>query len=333
MKLFWRENTPLIFIQLCQFVIILVVYWLDGYRSIETALYAIFLGFFLLCCYLTYNYFHHRSMYTRLNTPLKSLDDSLQRPGSSPMSQALEDLLRDQYKHYQKQIKALERQQLQHMTYMEQWVHQMKTPLSVIELTAQNLDEPDSSNIREETERMKTGLNTILYMARLRSIERDFHIKPVKLSNIVNDVNREHRRFYIRNNVFPKLQETRSDITVESDEKWLHFILTQLIQNAVKYSAGKSNHIIISIYEQDRKAVLEVRDFGVGIPEADKRRVFDPFFTGENGRKFRESTGMGLYLTKEAADQLGHTMEFESEVQQGTTFRVFFSPEQNLTTM
>ena len=88
---------------------------------------------------------------------------------------------------------------------MDQWVHQMKTPLSVIELTAQNLDEPDSSSIREETERMKRGLNTVLYMARLRTIEQDFHIKPVTLSN-VNEVNGENKRFYIRNQVYPKLK-------------------------------------------------------------------------------------------------------------------------------
>ena len=74
---------------------------------------------------------------------------------------------------------------------MDQWVHQMKTPLSVIELIAQDLDEPDSSNIREETDRMKTGLNTILYMARFRTIEQDFHIKPVELAKLVSEVNHE----------------------------------------------------------------------------------------------------------------------------------------------
>ncbi len=72
-------------------------------------------------------------------------------------------------------------------------------------------------------------------------------------------------------------------------------------------------------------------DFGVGIPKTDKRRVFDPFYTGENGRKFRESTGMGLYLTKEAALHLGHRIELDSVVGEGTTFRIIFSPTQNLT--
>lgn len=70
--------------------------------------------------------------------------------------------------------------------------------------------------------------------------------------------------------------------------------------------------------------MLEVKDFGVGIPEADKRRIFDAFYTGENGRKFRESTGMGLYLIKESVEYLHHRIEFESRVGEGTTFRILF---------
>lgn len=331
MKLFWREHALLIGVQAVQFTVMLAIFWLDGYRATGPALYAAFLGFFFLGCYLSYIYLSRRPFYERLSRPLESLDDSLRQTAAGPLSSALDRLLRDQYKLYQQRIKSLENQQRQHLTFMEQWVHQMKTPLSVIELTAQGLDEPDSSSIREETDRMKTGLNTILYMARLRSIERDFHIKPVSLSKIASEVNGEHKRFYIRNQVYPKLQEERPGITVESDEKWLVFILTQLIHNAVKYSRGRSRHIVISIYERGREAVLEVKDFGVGIPDADKRRIFDPFFTGENGRAFRESTGMGLYLTKEAAEHLGHRIEFESQVSRGTTFRVIFSAAQNLT--
>ncbi|XEC96021.1 sensor histidine kinase [Paenibacillus tarimensis] len=330
MKLFLREHALLVAVQAVQFFVVLSIYWLDGYRSILPALYAAFLGFFFLACYLSYHYVSRRRFYKRLGKPLDSLDDSLQRTERAPVSAALDQLLRDQYRFYKNQIKTLEHQQEQHLKFMDQWVHQMKTPLSVIELTAQNLDEPDSSNIREETNRMKTGLNTILYMARLRSIEQDFHIKPVLLSKIVHEVNRENKRFYIRNKVFPKLVEEKEGITVETDEKWLFFMLSQLIHNAVKYSSGKSSSIIVSVCEKAGEAVLDVRDFGVGIPETDKRRVFDPFYTGENGRIFRESTGMGLYLTKEAALYLGHRIELDSEVGRGTAIRLIFPRTQNL---
>ena len=330
MKLFFKEHFLLILIQFIQFSLIFSIYWLDGYRQLKPALYGIFLGFFVLGCYLFYQYYSHRQFYSRLSQPLESLDESFQGTEQTPVSEALKVLLKEQYRHYQRQIKKLESAQEEHLKFMDHWVHQMKTPLSVIELSAQNLDEPDSSNIREELDRMKTGLNTVLYMARLRSIEQDFHIKPVHLSKIIHEVNGEYKRFYIRNKVYPKLQ-IEKELTVESDEKWIFFMLTQLINNAVKYSAGKSNHILLFLYEKENEAVLEVTDHGVGIPNTDVKRVFTPFFTGENGRKFRESTGMGLSLTKEAAEHLGHRIEFDSTVGEGTTFRIIFSETQNLT--
>jgi two-component system, OmpR family, sensor histidine kinase YxdK len=333
MKLFLKEHALLIGVQTVQWVTMLLILWLDGYPNMKITLYTAFLGFFFLSCYLFYHYYRHRKFYQRLSTPLASLDDSFQQTDQAPVSEALDQLLKEQYKFYQSQLKALEHQQGEHLKFMDQWVHQMKTPLSVIELTAQTLDEPDSSNIREETERMKTGLNTILYMARLRSIEKDFQFKPVVLSNIVHEVNKENKRFYIRNQVYPKLKIDREDITVETDEKWLFFMLSQLIHNAVKYSAGRSSQINIAIYENAGDAIIEVTDFGVGIPASDQKRVFDAFFTGENGRAFRESTGMGLYLTKEVGDRLGHRIELESHVGKGSVFRIIFEEAQNLTTV
>jgi signal transduction histidine kinase len=333
MRLFFKEHLLLIAVQVMQLVVVLSIYWLGGSRDIKLALYAFFLGIFFFGCYLFYHYISRQKYYNRLSNPLETLDDSFQKTGDTPVAAALDTLLGEQYKLYQNQIIWLEQQQKEHLTFIDQWVHQMKTPLSVIELTAQTLDEPDSSSLREETERMKIGLHTILYMARLRSIEQDFHIKPVLLSNIVNEVNGDNKRFYIRNQVYPRLEIEKEGITVETDEKWLFFILSQLIHNAVKYTDGRSKTIIISIFEKENEAILEVTDFGVGIPEEDKRRVFDPFYTGENGRKFRESTGVGLYLTRVAAEHLGHRIEMKSSVGVGSTFRIVFTATQNLTSV
>ncbi|MFP9129579.1 sensor histidine kinase [Niallia sp. BSM11] len=333
MRLFLKEHTLLIFVQAVQMLLFLSIFWFDGYRDIKLFAYAVFLNFFILVSYFLYYYLSRQEMYKRLNQPLETLDDSYQKTDDAPISKAFDELMRTQYKLFQNQLKLVEKEQEEHRKFMDQWVHQMKTPLSVIELTAQNLDEPESSSIREETEVMKTGLNTVLYIARLKTIEQDFHIKPVNLAKLIDEVNGENKRFYIRNKVYPKLEVQKPGMTVETDEKWLFFILTQLISNAVKYSSGISNRIVISIYEREKQAILEVKDFGIGIPESDKKRIFDPFFTGENGRRFRESTGMGLYLTKETLNILGHQIEMESASGKGTTFRIVFSDTQNLTSL
>src|SRR5690625_5853908 len=108
-------------------------------------------------------------------------------------------------------------------------------------------------------------------MARLRTIEEDFQIQPVQLETLVHEVNQENKWFYIRNHVYPHSDVQTAGVTVETDEKWLFFILDQLLQNAVKYSTGKSQRVDLSIYKNQDTAVLEVKDYGVGIPRHDQR--------------------------------------------------------------
>jgi two-component system, OmpR family, sensor histidine kinase YxdK len=333
MKLFLREHVLLIVVQLCQCAIVPVLFWLDGYRGAGVSVYAFFLTLILTTAYLIYRYLSRRSFYQRLQNPLATLDESLETTARAPISEALDQLLTSQYRLYQEELRKGEERQEEHVLFMDRWVHQMKTPLSVIELSAQTLDEPESSSIREETDRMRDGLNTVLYLARLRTITEDFHIKPVALSKLIHEVNQENKRYYIRNEVYPQLKEESEGAMAETDEKWLFFMLSQLVHNAVKYSAGKSNHILLSLYERAGELVLEVKDFGIGIPVVDRKRIFNKFYTGENGRAYRESTGMGLYLVKEVADILEHRLEMDSIVGEGTTFRIVFSKTQNLTVM
>ncbi|WP_138419711.1 sensor histidine kinase [Aquibacillus sediminis] len=333
MKLFLREHLLLIVIQVIQCVTIPILFWLDGYRGIGVSIYAIFLSLLLLTAFLIYKYSTRKNFYQRLQKPIETQEESLEITERAPVSEALNQLLSSQYRSYQEELQKAEDRQDEHLLFMDRWVHQMKTPLSVIELTAQSLDEPESSSIREETDRIRSGLHTILYMARLRTIAEDFHIKPITLSKLIRDVNQDNKRFYIRNEVYPQLKEENPRILVETDEKWLFFLLTQLVHNAVTYSAGRTNRLYISIYERAGEAVLEVKDFGIGIPVVDQKRVFNKFYTGENGRNYRESTGMGLYLVQEIAERLEHRLELESKVGEGTTVRVIFSETQNLTSM
>ncbi|SEO23924.1 Signal transduction histidine kinase [Terribacillus saccharophilus] len=333
MKLFLREHVLLIMIQLFQCAMVPILFWLDGYRDVGVSVYAFFLTVVLITAFLCYRYFSRRNFYNRLQHSLTSLDQSLETTERAPISEALDHLLAAQFRLYQEELLKGEDKQDEHLLFMDRWVHQMKTPLSVIELTAQALDEPESSSIREETDRMREGLNTVLYLARLRTITEDFHIKPVVLSKLIHEVNQENKRFYIRYEVFPVLKEEKAGAIVETDEKWLFFLLAQLVHNAVKYSAGKSNQLVLSLYERSGELVLEVKDFGVGVPVVDRKRIFNKFYTGENGRKYRESTGMGLYLVKEVADKLEHGLEMDSTVGEGTTFRIIFSKTQNLTSM
>lgn len=324
MRLFIRDHLPLILIQIIQLMLVLLIYWLDGYRNAPTAFYSIFVGLFLLSLYLIYRYMSHRAMYRRLSEPLQTLDESIQSIGYAPMSEAVQVLLEIQYRHYQTQLKAGEKKREDHLTFINQWVHQMKTPLAVIHLIAQDEEDDRFASIREEADRMEKGLETVLYAARLDVFEHDFRVEQVSLKRIAQQSVHENKRAFIRNKVYPELIMDQ-EFTVESDAKWLLFVLGQLVTNAIKYSAGNQLKVTISAWRDNEEIILEVRDRGIGIPKQDLKRVFQPFFTGENGRINRESTGMGLYLAEQFCRRLGHRIELESEPGKGTAVRLAFA--------
>src|SRR5699024_11068896 len=144
--------------------------------------------------------------YNRLSQPFTTMDAVYEVNAQTPVYQALSRLLTTSHALYQDEESIQAKKQEEHRVFMDLWVHQMKTPLSVIELTAGELDEPYSSDIRDETERLKNGLNTVLYMARLRSIQQDFNVKTVNLKTFIQQVNQENKRFFIRNRVYPKVE-------------------------------------------------------------------------------------------------------------------------------
>ncbi|MUT66997.1 sensor histidine kinase [Paenibacillus sp. NEAU-GSW1] len=328
MKLFWREQALLIFIYLVQIAIITLVYWLDGFRTANTAIYAALLSGSILALYLAYRYITNRSFYRRLSQPSASLEPL--KSGASeyaiqhtPLAEALQELERHQYRAYQTELLRHQHKNEEHTQFMNQWVHQMKTPIAVMHLLIQDEDDSRSSAIGDELDRLRKGLETVLYTSRLERFEHDLHVESLSLEELVRRTVSSQKRLFIRNSVFPEIAIDAS-IRVVSDDKWLSFVLVQLITNAVRYSAGKGRKISFEGYELEGKAVLSIRDEGIGIPSSDLPKVFDAYFTGENGRKYDESTGMGLYLVRQICEKLNHHAELQSAVGEGTTVTLTF---------
>ncbi|MED3552507.1 sensor histidine kinase [Cytobacillus praedii] len=325
MKLFFREQMPLIFIYFLQLFLIFLVYWLDGYRNMAVSVYAAILSTCLLSGYLIYRYIRNKGFYQRLEKPLTSIEDLSNEPqgAGSPLAEGLQQLLKNQYSHYKKDLHKYKYKLEDHIQFINQWVHQMKTPISVIHLMIQEEDEPKFKAIGDEIDRLKKGLELVLYSARLETFERDFYVETLRLESIVRSVTSSQKRLFIRKRIFPSIQIDTHSIIV-SDEKWLSFVLTQLITNAIRYTVEENRKVFFRGYKQGKNSILEIQDEGVGIPCSDIPRVFDPYFTGGNGRNFQESTGMGLYLAKQICEKLGHQIEIESKVNHGTTVRIIF---------
>lgn len=323
MKLFLREQLPLFFTYLLQLFIVLFVFWIDGYQNFSIILYAVILSGCILIGYLIYRYLTHRTFYNRLEKPREPLEEFSHDGSGAPLAKSLQELLQNQHRQYRSDIHNYQQKLKDHIQFINQWVHQMKTPLSVIHLMIQNEDEPRFAAIADELDRMKKGLEMVLYTARLDEFEHDFYVETLPLEQVVRTVTSSQKRLFIRKRVFPMV-EIKKEITITSDEKWLTFAIMQIITNAVRYTNAENKKIYIRGYKRGMNVVLEIEDEGVGIATSDLPRVFDPYFTGENGRHFQESTGMGLYLVKQICDKLGHRVEIESIVNQGTTVRILF---------
>lgn len=336
-KLFIREHIPLLCFTTFQLIAIFLVYWFDGYRHMTTALYAMFLGVCFLLAYLLYRYFTHKSFYERLANPMQSLDESVQKSDFAVLSIALHELLEVQYRHYQNQLQVQERKNEEHLTFMNQWIHQMKTPVSVIELLLQKFGKEHREaratveSIREENNRILNGLDLALHMARLEQFAKDYKVEVVNVLEVVREVINQNRKSFIQSSVYPKVMFEEETCTIASDRKWISIAINQIVMNAIKYtkiSQVDKKEIQFQIEEKEQTVLLHICDTGIGIPKQDIKRVFEPFFTGTNGRKTREATGMGLYITKEICDNLHHGIYVQSTEGESTTFTFQFAKDE-----
>lgn len=198
--------------------------------------------------------------------------------------------------------------------YYTTWVHQIKTPISVMSMILQGEDTDEHRELSSELFRIEQYVEMILCYFRLDSNSSDFVFKHYNLDKIIRNSIRKFAPQFVRKRI--KLQYEPTDITVLTDEKWLSFIIEQILSNAVKYTeTGK-----ITIIVQNK--ILQIHDTGIGIAAEDLPRIFEKNFTGYNGRANKKSTGLGLYLSKKAADKLSHKISVESTIGKGSTFYI-----------
>lgn len=327
MSLFWKEQRPLICFYAAQMILVGLLYWSagEGQGALTVAFYGELLSGTVLLLYLFYRYIGHRKLYITLGQGRgRALLDIKEPLGEAPLPEAVYRLLLDCDRQHRDELQVYKNRMDQHIVFINRWVHQMKTPLSVIQLVNQELDNDSvASSIQEELERLKRGLEMVLYTSRLDRIEEDFKAEKTGLRQAVSESIAENRNLFIRRGVVPDLR-VDAGAAVYTDAKWLRFMLGQLLVNAVNYSDGPGKKIKITAFPLGRRTVLEIRDQGIGIAKEDLKRVFNPYFTGERGRKYHESTGMGLFLVRETCERLGHDVKILSEPGEGTAVQLIF---------
>ena len=220
------------------------------------------------------------------------------------------------------QVGTAQRERREYREYIEQWIHEIKTPITAGKLLCENDRGPLSREMLAQLERITHYTEQALYYARSEHTEKDYLIREIPLADMVHGAIADNKYLLRQNRVEIMAEEMPG--TVCTDDKWVRFILDQLIGNAVKYR-GPSPRLRFASEERPGQICLVVEDNGIGIPAADLPRVFEKGFTGQNGRAVHSSTGIGLYLCKRLCDKLGIGLEITSREGAGTAVRLIFT--------
>ena len=234
----------------------------------------------------------------------------------------INEVLKECNKSMHENVKHYKDEQIEYREYIETWVHEIKTPIASAKLILENDDSNLSSRINYEMKRVEGFIEQVLYYARSSDVSKDYIIKKFSLRNVVMKAVKNNSRDFINRNIKLNIKEVEG--TIFSDAKWVEFIINQIIINAVKFSIPNKGEVSIFSKINENNIILTIEDNGVGISEKDIDRVFEKGFTGENGRKFGKSTGIGLYLCKKLCDKLGIGISLISKEGLGTKVNIVF---------
>ncbi|MGB4661846.1 MAG: sensor histidine kinase [Mobilitalea sp.] len=262
---------------------------------------------FGICDFAVY-YRKHTILYDMLNHVTISIEDLPQT--SNLWERDYQELLNALYLDKLQIVSNADATSSEMTDYYTLWAHQIKTPIAAMRLLLQSEENYKSSELSMELFKIEQYVEMVLQYLRLDSCSSDYILKKYDLDELVKQAVRKYAKLFILKKIC--LHYESVSYQVLTDEKWLVFVIEQILSNALKYT----NQGSISIYRMEHTLVIE--DTGIGIQEEDLPRVFEKGFTGYNGRADKKSTGIGLYLCKRILSKLSHKISIESTLGQGT---------------
>lgn len=323
--LYWKQQIPCLLLNILCMVGLAAFLRIVG-NSLDCIALILIVWSVILAAFLAKRYYDRKAQMDKLLKLAEQLEaryllaEVMEKPERAD-DQAYYQLLRMAGRSMLEQIGEVERERAEYKEYVEQWVHEIKTPITAMKLLCENHRSEWTKELLAELEKTNFFTEQALYYARSEHTEKDDSVREIRLFDVVHQAIAENKYLLLHNGVRLDLQETED--AVYSDEKWLCFILDQLIVNAVKYRA---EHPVLQFYTECRgdQIVLCVQDNGIGIEAGDLPRIFEKGFTGKNGRKTgQNATGMGLYLCRRLCDKLDIGISAAS-AGDGTAIRLSF---------
>lgn len=260
-----------------------------------------------------------------LSNPEKNIEDELERLSNFYEKEIIKELAKTLYQK-QKEIEKANSLLSEYEEYVETWIHEIKTPLSLFSLVIDNQSNSLSSDVIFKLDYVKTqiqeNISQILFYYRIKSNKKDFLFENIDLQESINIVLENFKPLLLEKNFEIKVGGVCENIY--SDNRSFEFILSQVISNAIKYS-NKNPRLEILVKKENKHKIITIKDNGCGVKKCDLPFIFEKGFTGYSGNKRKKSTGMGLYLVKKLADDLKIDIEVKTNWLEGFEITFYFN--------
>lgn len=266
--------------------------------------------------YLFFQYKNRKELFEKILKSVENLDKKylISEVIEKPIyleGEPYYNLLKQASKSMREEINSIKNGRKEYKEYIEQWIHEVKTPIASIKLIEENNKTMTARSVLQELENLDRYVEQALFYARSEEVEKDYLIKEMALEPCINKVLIKNKQIFILNSIDVEIDNV--DKNIYCDSKWLEFIVNQIIVNAVKYRKLEAPRVKIYTNNIKNGIQLIIEDNGLGIPENEINRVFDKGFTGSKGRLNNKSTGIGLYLCKKLCNKLGLIIHIESQ--------------------
>lgn len=225
-------------------------------------------------------------------------------------------------------VTDIEEKQKDYKEYIESWVHEIKIPITSAKLLCENNKTVITNKIDEDIEEVNNYVEQALFYARMDQVSNDFMIREISLNEVIKNVLARNKKIMIQNNMKVELKDV--NIKCYTDEKWLEFILNQIITNSIKYINDNNAVVKITGIQNKENIILKIKDNGIGIKKSEIDRIFDKGFTGTNGRNQTKSTGIGLYLCKRLCEGIGMEINANSKENEYTEIVIIIPREKKI---
>lgn len=290
---------------------------------VDASVYAIMLSTFFGVAFLTYGFYRYAQRILALEDLKTRISGGIEKlpKAADFIEEEYQEIINILDQRTAEIISKNDQEVTDVMDYFTLWAHQIKTPIAGMRLLLQSDTQNQSKDeLLMELFKIEQYVEMVLQYLRLGSDSTDYVIKEQQLDRIIRDAVKKYSTTFVKKKI--SLNYESVNCTVISDEKWLSFVIEQLLSNSLKYTYSGA----ISIYmDPQSEKVLVIEDTGIGIQAEDIPRVCEKGYTGYNGRTDKKSTGIGLYLCKEILRKLGHSMEIESTIGKGTKVKLNLS--------